>query len=157
MVCSVLILRKVPRGALEIYSVVPRFTGFFYSQCCIGAPRISWRPDGDDHSEKKCQRCRVFQGSDTPQGRRRADSLRVQDIGPTRLCAGMVAASRSRDRGSSGNWPADPRSRYPETDTPRLCQRCKRHRGMGTVQDSRYRPAAESQAGAPGCTASTCH
>ena len=46
MVCSVLILRKVPRGALEIYSVAPRFTGFFYSQCCIGAPRISWSSDG---------------------------------------------------------------------------------------------------------------
>ena len=102
----------MPCGALEIYSVLPRFTGFFYSQCCIGAPRISWSTDGDDHPKKKCQGCRVFQGSDTPQGRRRADSLRVQDVHPARPCAGMVAVPRSRDRGGSGDWPADQRSRY---------------------------------------------
>ena len=40
------ILNKVPCGALKSYSVLPRFTGFFYSQCYIGAPQISWSTYG---------------------------------------------------------------------------------------------------------------
>lgn len=114
----------MPCGALKIYPVLP---GFLMLNAALVHYEFHGALMGPITLRKSAKGVVAFRA----QIRLKEDLLRVQDVHAACPCAGMVTPPRIGDRGGSVHWPAYARSRNSQAHTAGLCQRCKRHRGMG--------------------------